>query len=818
MRIVNELNPGNGRKYISDQLKYLLILLLLALGYYAVFVRSVIPPQTGWWQYMGWRMTEGDLPYRDFFLFLPPYFAIFSEALYTLFGHQMIYYTIFGILFTRVLLWCIIYKVLAKRVHPQYAMIATLTGICMNSSYLMDQVYDYNPVVIVINSIMAWLLFALYDEKNSRKEFLYVTSAGLIAGILMMTKQTVGIVMPIICLGLIVVICKLKENQCIWKYLSFYVTGIIIGIIPGVIYLTINGIWQEFWDCITIATSAKVGTGSLILVTIKNFLSRRELAIACLVLCCYLYFRADNNKHRNFFISISLLLGVLLVLLDAIAPSLKNASNALHGMDARNVILIGLWMLSAVVALLVSIIYQYKYEHINIITKICLIGFIALSIIFSVVSPLQVKWFLLDGINFITVRRILLLVILYLDIIIWLRAAYDIFYKKRRENISYFFPFTLSLIYVGIGFSSSGIEELYAVLFVPAFIAYILEKNEFSDKIGKVKNIFIITVSIIVCILSLSQKIFIPYEWHSWRTPPLYDRNNPMISSQVPGLEGFILPKSDEEAYRNIVSLIERHSNSEDIMYQFPNVSLFNVLTERKSIYDAVAYFDVLPDVRAKKSAEMLYENPPEIVLWSEMSEWRWKIHEDIFRSGSYSGQREIQKWHNEYVAENYRRIGIFDNNEGGGEYIAVYKWTPFSGGLPRERVTITSKNNTWVQKARFSEDEFSKYLLYIPNDVRISPYQKVRITLQDKDMKKVHEVTGILKPEEDNYYQIELNGPQRVKLNSTYSIKVEFLSVKKPFEVAVTGYNSAGYIDGYYKYGEFNGKRMNNNLCITCE
>lgn len=62
-------------RYFREDKYYLLILLFLASVYYSFFVFSVIPPQTGWFQYHAFCLLKGDLLYKDIYVYLPPYFS-----------------------------------------------------------------------------------------------------------------------------------------------------------------------------------------------------------------------------------------------------------------------------------------------------------------------------------------------------------------------------------------------------------------------------------------------------------------------------------------------------------------------------------------------------------------------------------------------------------------------------------------------------------------------------------------------------------------------------------------------------------------------
>ena len=92
---------------------------------------------------------------------------------------------------------------------------------------------------------------------------------------------------------------------------------------------------------------------------------------------------------------------------------------------------------------------------------------------------------------------------------------------------------------------------------------------------------------------------------------------------------------------------------------------LFNVLTERKTVYAAVPYFDVCPDSIAAESASQLEQDLPELVLWAELPEWNWQMHESIFRGGLRSGQRDILDFYQNIVQEEYTLLGEVSDTSG---------------------------------------------------------------------------------------------------------------------------------------------------------
>lgn len=97
---------------IATKFIWLNILLVIGTIYYLLFSRSIAMPQMGWWQYFGWRITEGDIPYKDFYLYLPPYHTFYVALLYKVFKNHIIAYTIWGLLVNKIVLWGVIYLIL----------------------------------------------------------------------------------------------------------------------------------------------------------------------------------------------------------------------------------------------------------------------------------------------------------------------------------------------------------------------------------------------------------------------------------------------------------------------------------------------------------------------------------------------------------------------------------------------------------------------------------------------------------------------------------------------------------------------------------
>lgn len=245
----------------KDKYVWLAILLIACSAFYSVYVFSIIPPQTGWWQYMAQRLSEGKLLYRDVFMYVPPYFTWLTTALYSLFHTNFALYTCFGLVFFRLFSALLSYLLMQRYTSPQVAAVAVLTGACLTSSYLMDQAYDYNPLIMTLTLLQTYLLVRTYESKKKKTFYSLTVIQGCLCGIQFMLKQNTGIILPICFLICLVCVSIDREKEmCKWT-IAMVFTGIIVGIAPACIWLTLTGTWEDFIWCITTALDAKVGGG-----------------------------------------------------------------------------------------------------------------------------------------------------------------------------------------------------------------------------------------------------------------------------------------------------------------------------------------------------------------------------------------------------------------------------------------------------------------------------------------------------------------------------------------------------------------------------
>lgn len=770
---------------------YLLILIGMGTLYYAFFERSVISPQTGWWQYMAWRTSEGELPYKDFFLYVPPYFLLITRILFSIFGNHFIWYTIIGFIFTRVLMWILVYNILSKFLHPRTTAMGIFCGICITSSYLADQCYDYNPLVLMLAILIAYLLQKISLSKNNNIVLWGIFTVGIICATELFMKQNVGIIMPILVVLCILLLQYFERTplKVLLKRLLVFFAGFITGILPGIIYLIKNDIVKDCLNCIVNAISAKTANSNFLSVALKNFINVPALIIALLLVS--LFFIIKNKlMQSNKIIRLLLVCTTVLTVLNHFSFVLSGLE---QGLTRESLMFLG-------VAITLSIVILYILNKtIDFSDKVYYIVWFCLILGFLFITKLNTTQaeLLYQGIQFASLKSNLLYIILYVDLMFWAYMLYQIFLKSNYKYYVLLFPSIILILFMGSSFISAKLEELYAAIIIPVFVGIFIEK---VSEHNYFKNIAIYICAFTLCLICLSEKLLIPYDWHSWSLENLLSDDNPPSKINIKGLEGFEIAKSDATAYEKIVKTIEENSEKDDVLYQFPNILLFNVLTERKTIYGAVPYFDVCPDDLAVESAEYLKKNLPELVLYSELNEERWNIHELYFRNGETSGQRKIQEFYNDIVKNNYRQLGWYNNRS--GDPLCLWKKTAYITGYPIRSVELKT-NISITKNIKFKKDVIDTFCINSESNLE---GKNVSIVIEDiTDKEVLFEETVELSNTGLNYYKSDL-GKITTDLSHDYRIQVtsDWNLEQESIFVGAIGQNEADFSD--------------NDICISLD
>lgn len=655
VKITDCLNNGfSSLKIIrSDYFIMATSLLVLFTVFSFCYVRNVVMLQNGWWHYFAWRVNEGDILYKDIYMYIPPYFTLFTSFLYRFFKNSFFDYIIYIGYPMKLLCLYLMYEIICRITKPFYAAVSVLIGACLSASYFMDVWYDYNPVLMAPCLLVAKCM-QLYFEK---KRMMHMLIVGILIGILLFSKQTLGISFTLAVFLMIILGNNKNDLVFILKSLIVLVVGLIVGLAPGIWYISYHDCWSEFAKCLTLATGAKGGTLGL-LSHLKVILFQKKVWIITFLLMPFIFYGKSTWKTVSKYRNVSTFMGILACF---VFMHLLHNLNILKTIFKLKNIIILLSFLSTIWVIykskMVEMIVKSDTRYLHYIYLGCLMIII---IIWGNISG-NYHMYIYNTYHIFGIRRLTIAVLSYVFILIWIKEFYAFIYKKE-DNIGLlaFISIIFTHFLVGI-ISSDRFEELYMILYVPWGLAYLF--NTFAPKIY-LKNYILLIVSL-VCVLScLSSKMAIPYDWQGWRTPPIQSND---IESKIRGLNGYKMSSVVEEQYSKVVSLLNEYTNENDTVYQFANIPLFNVLAERKiPVYGAISWFDVLPDQIAILDSKLLRKENPKMVIWHKMSEDEWDLLERVFRNGKKSGQREIKKFYDEVILVRYSKVYSFYNNRDG--------------------------------------------------------------------------------------------------------------------------------------------------------
>jgi len=661
---------------------YAIITIISVLVYHSYFVLQGVPAQTGWWQYYGWRLTQGDVLYNDVYCYLPPYFPWLMGFLYSIFQNKLILYMVLGMII-RILTILILYFLLVRITKPHFAFIGIFTGECVNASFFTDQAFDYNPIMVFIIFLCAYLLVLLYESNKQKQKLIFLLLIGICSGTLFMMKQNIGLAIPFACVVSIFFIAYLKEKKYL-NYLLLFALGNIISILPGYIYLLYTNSFSAYLESIIGAVTAKGSSSSMLNNYLTLMYNRYDIIIAISLSILVLILTQYTKLHELEYASKSAIhtyIAVAVILSYSFAARFSSSINTFFDSLKSNPVLTRYLLAGLFLVIVLPLWYNILINKVSkkqnlILHSVLILGFIFAIIFWGSFVPFSFHDFIYQNLNVYNVKRYFIYICFYFAIIYWFYYLYNLIIKKRNNgNVSVFIFYTIIMAMFGASIASAIVEEVFALSIWALLTVFLLNLRLILPY--KIKNYIITVFSIMVCCLCLSQKFCVPYYWHGWQDYPIKNDEYNYSKSTLSALEGFSFPDFVAEDYNTAAKLILENTTEDDEVFQFANIPLFNILTERKiSGYMPIHYFDVCPDDIAKEDAKNLYNDLPKMVVWDEMGENSWYVNEYVFRGGARSGQRDFQDFYQKVIKKKYKLLYSFSNNtEVGNEVGKIEIW-----------------------------------------------------------------------------------------------------------------------------------------------
>jgi hypothetical protein len=267
--------PAFSSESLFLKISYAMLLAAATCGYLLLWYNRFLGlSSNGWFYFFGQQILHGSVPYRDFYLYVPPLHPLKFAALGALFGDGLIVPRIAAVV-ERVVLAVLVYFWLLRVFTIGPSFLGSLLGVIAFCSDQADalSLHHHDSVLWAVS---AGLLasFAI----SSQKPGAFIAGSGFFAALCFFTKQTTGagvsFVIPLILL------CTLKSPRT-WRRAVLPVLAFAAGwaVPAGLItsWLSWNGAFSPFLEQVFI--KGPTSKGPLWMVLLRPFLTSIQYPI-----------------------------------------------------------------------------------------------------------------------------------------------------------------------------------------------------------------------------------------------------------------------------------------------------------------------------------------------------------------------------------------------------------------------------------------------------------------------------------------------------------------------------------------------------------
>lgn len=537
----------------------------------------------GWYQFFGQRILEGRVPYRDFYLFVPPGQAFTMAALSLFFGNRVLVPEVFGLV-GALIIAIALYGWLARLFSPYSAAVAVVS---VSALYLRVSTESLSGLHLDANLYPLLALvtasFSLYRSGWSRS---LVALTGFWVGIAFVTKQTAGVA-SIAAMGLFLpaILAARGHFRDGLKAIGLLVTGWIVPAALTGIWLVKHGAFRSFVaDVFLSGTSSKGSILSLLGRQLSGIIHDRYLAISAafallIVLAGGLLLRSTRDPD-----------------LDGKLP--------LKGRETFSICVFG------AIAVLLCLGAQHRPGTMT--TGLHRIDVLSQDVLLYVGE--------FGSLGLLVAYGALLL-----------RHKLD--WLQEQILLGAGTSFVCALLF---SFSWANAK----IMLVPA-CPFVLAFGLSRIPAGKWKPLAEIAAAaiLLVCIAAAMRcKMQEPYYWADWHER---DALRATVALEFPELRGIKVTPETAAAVRRIVNDIRNYSHPGEAIAEFPTMPIFYILAHRDpATFAYIHYIDVTPDYIYAEDARKLDRNPPAVILLLSRSAAELAEDEVNFRDGRPSEER----------------------------------------------------------------------------------------------------------------------------------------------------------------------------------
>lgn len=659
---------------------YRLMITLGMILFYSLYIDKVFPASEGWHITYVELMKAGQMPYRDFYYYLPPLDLFVSSLLWTLSSGSYLIYRCLRI-FERIIVAQLVYTLLRKQTKPLYAGIASMFGGIMYSACVYDLGGDYNQTGLLLMALLAMAAQRFVNVKTANGKKYSALLTGGVLGLLFLSKQTYFLAAFLAFFAGLSYLCLINRDRDYGWYILFAAIGVLLVLALLYIWLIANGAFLPFVEQVFLNVDSKGSLVSLIFGSAVRLYSDRNTFSFLLFLLptCALAHHLGKIRSGRKAVAVLLGMGVLATVLCTIrlANTYQTSIHILVSEFNKR----GMLTLTSIFVPGICCVWV---QHANVRGKLkgvkgelllgaSCVALVAAYVVLLSINPHSVaeRLYKDEGVyaNFCailhrTVNTSLLIILLYM---VWACR------KEDEQSRQWFF---LILITFACGYAqqmavgTSMIGPYYLILALPVLLAYLMSR---SGRFAAVRNGVLIGICFAAVLITSAQKAVSSYRWWGWQETAIQEHN---YSIDVEGLEGFKVTQETKRLYEEITKLVEKNTESDSSVLGYPHNVIFNQLANRSNLgrFVPVYFYDVAARKYVSEDVAHLKENQPDLVIWQDIPGC-YDTHESVFnQSDKRMAQYELEEWFAFAKDSDYTLVGKVGN-------VFVYKLN--DNGIP---------------------------------------------------------------------------------------------------------------------------------------
>lgn len=641
-------------KLKSDDNIALGLLLIVYGAFNILLIGKFFPVTEGWFQDYANYMNNGQEMYNDFYMFIPPGFPWLMTLLSKLFGNYFIVFRMYGVL-ERLLLIGLTYKLFRHIFSTKITFFATFIAGIVYISNIQDVFYGYYQTSLLLGVISLYFCVKIY-EKFNEKPYIYAFLFGVFTSVSFLFKQTQGLLLALAIGCMLIAATVRSDYKKLLKCIGVFAIGVISLFVIILSVLAYQGSVSNFINQVFKGATSKGSLKDVLFGFWTRIVTKESVLITvlfgCFIICTWL-----KTKYNRIWVALIQWISIIVCM---IWFSKIVFQSFIQRDSSYPVTPIAAFFLLLIIS--IFIFAEVKFSVLS--TKagdakwfvfLCSLG---LSAMILLVSHFKISF--MDYNVHRSFRQYIIFAIFFIEIIYSLYLLYLVVIKRLAEHGTKLIICVASWAVMYVHGFSYIIEDHSALLSLTFFLGAILSAE---IVMARLKNMIVILLSFIMIFsITLQRNWFTYYWWGVEMTNTTYDA---ILSFDDPLLKGIKGNAQTVGPMNTIYHLIENNKTEDSTLYAFPHMNYFNVMSELPSpTFAKVHYFDVCSDDQAIKDAELLLETPPSFIIWMEFTEEEWTVHEDYFRNGNRSGQREIQDAYYSLInSGEYTLAGVYNIN-----------------------------------------------------------------------------------------------------------------------------------------------------------